>query len=188
MIEELKKPIYNSFGRKIQIVAELKPYSPFGYVSNVWLNKQFDIAESIGDIISVHTGADWGGSLDWLKEIRRRTQKLILAKGFHPSIMEVNRAFDCGADFVLTVGWWPRNNHRCWHEPETLIGALTQDASYTVCNSRCPRTGETRHKSYTDKMFEKFGNLWICQASGIKKIEDIHPKASAVLIGEGLYD
>lgn len=90
--------------RKYLLVAEAKWMSPFGL--NLPTFPEIALAQAIelGDIISIHTNPLWGGSWDWLAYARKQTQKPILAKGFHDTIADVEKAFNCGADYVLTVG------------------------------------------------------------------------------------
>lgn len=165
------------------VVAEVKAKSPFGFVNPMPVEKQLRLCETVGDIVSIHTNEWWGGSWAWLALARRMTKKPILAKGFHATSADVQHALDCGADYVLTVGWW-NGDERCWHECESLAELAASAAPKAVWNSRNPRTGETRSEKITDARNVRIG--WLCQASGIRTPADIGD-VEAVLIGQGLY-
>lgn len=173
------------------VVAEIKEKSPFNPAYKApHRYHQFEICEEVGDIISVHTNPDWGGSFEWLAEVRKMTIKPILAKGFHPSIMDVQRALDNGADYVLTVGWCPESDYdaraKIWHECESIHELLNSPAGYRVWNVRNPRTGAKRLVDI-DYVYEKMDGDWLCRASCISGPEDVRHAYNAVLIGEGLY-
>jgi len=175
---------------RITLIAEVKPKSPFGWESPIPAMEQLRLCENVGDVVSIHTSEWWGGSWQWLELARKLTAKPILAKGFHPCAADVRRAFDCGADYVLTVGWW-NGDSRCWHECETLQELASTFAPTAVWNSRNPRTGQHRPERIAqavrvrDTPFRHQSGL--CQASGIRQPLDIEPGVQAVLIGEGLY-
>lgn len=59
--------------RGYQIVAEVKTESPFGFRSDKSWQELFDLAEALGDIISIHTDPRWGGSFELLKKARTLT-------------------------------------------------------------------------------------------------------------------
>lgn len=169
------------------IVAELKLYSPFGWTNpecGLDWERALGICEEVGSIVSVHTNPLWGGSLYHLEKVRRKTTLPILAKGFHDTIVDVRNAFDAGADYVLTVGWYP-GDVRCWHECTSHHELANTAAQWAVWNARDPRTGEFDRPYLDEVISDRFGNL--CQASGIKSAADVHPSVQAVLIGEGLY-
>ncbi len=174
------------------IVAEIKDYSPYGWRSGITPSRQLDICEAVGDIISVHTNELWGGSFDHLARVRARTNKPILAKGFHDTIHDVRRAFEAGADYCLTVGWHPGGEPRCWHEPETRNQLINSLAPWVVLNSRDPRTGERRTgfpDIAADRVVESVDRIGrkVCQASHIRSPQDVVYGVDAILIGEGLY-
>ncbi len=175
------------------IVAEIKTRSPYGFVNRFtgW-KKQLEICEAVGDIISVHTNELWGGSWTMLESVRAYTAKPILAKGFHDTVHDVQRAFEAGADYCLTVGWYPGGEPRCWHEVETRDQLVNSFAPWVVLNSRNPRTGE-RRTGYPDtgaarvlSSVDRIGRK-ICQASNIRGPQDVVPGVDAILIGEALY-
>jgi indole-3-glycerol phosphate synthase len=144
--------------------------------------------EKLGaDIISIHTNEFWGGSWNWLKEARSITKTPILAKGFHPTQSDINMAISCGADFVLTVGWW-NGDHNCFHECESLLELSESKARTTVWNSRDPRTGQKRY--YTEQAVlthRNPHNKFLIQASGIEVGDEIPDGVNAILIGQGLW-
>ncbi len=74
--------------KNIQIIAEVKIQSPFGFKSEKSWDELFVIAEKAGDIISIHTDARWGGSFELIKKAKSLTKKQILAKGFMPLMMK----------------------------------------------------------------------------------------------------
>ena len=164
-------------------VAEAKFKSPFNPEFNVDPRIATRHAIKYGDIVSVHTNPLWGGSYEALAYVRDRTDKPILAKGFHDTIVEVKRAFDHGANYVLTVGWWPEDP-RCWHECENLEEVRLTQAPYAVWNARNPRTGEFRKESF--HLARNLRKGWLCQASGIKKPTDVDTEANAYIVGTNL--
>lgn len=178
------------------IVAEIKQRSPFGWVNPMHWRDQLAVCESVGDIISVHTNPLWGGSWDQLDVIRQRTSKPILAKGFHDTVHDVQRALDCGAEHVLTVGWHPDLlshpglYYRCWHEVGSLVELSETLATRAVWNARCPRTGMPRRGDRGSVAWangQRPYSQWLCQASHIRGPEDVMAGMDAILIGEGLY-
>src|SRR5437773_245034 len=91
----------------IEIIAEVKTQSPFGFVSpHPWM-KLFELAQLVGDVISIHTDRRWGGCFEYLELARSLTDSPILAKGIHASDDDVKRAVELGADYVLVVGRVP---------------------------------------------------------------------------------
>ncbi len=178
------------------IVAEIKQCSPYGWENPLWIQPQLEICEAVGDIISVHTDPLWGGSWEHLAEIRALTSKPILAKGFHPTVPHVQRALDIGADWVLTVDWWPGDytgspelvelGKRCWFETCSYDEARETKAERVVINARNPRTGQVYGPAPWD-VRRDHRKGWLCQASCIRGPQDVVPSIDAILIGEGLY-
>ena|SRR3989338_1600476 len=170
----------------MQIIAEVKTESPFGFRSSKSWDELFEIAEHIGDIISVHTDARWGGSFALLEHARAMTKKPILAKGLHESDAEVQAAVALGADWVLVVGRVPEHNlARCIIEPFYLADLSTiPSLCKVVWNSRDLKTGELKKETFPEARKQWSG--WLCQASNIHSIRDIDKTADAVLIGEHL--
>jgi hypothetical protein len=173
------------------VVAELKTRSPYGWFNPHSLELSLQRCHRVGDILSVHTDPLWGGSFHHLQVMVRQTKLPVLAKGFHPTVAHVARAFEAGATYCLTVGWWPGGElgKRCWHECETLEELSLSPAHYRVWNRRNPRTGETRPQRPDEVAHaQAAGGQWLCLASKIRGPEDVNVPCQAVLIGEGLYE
>lgn len=177
--------------KNIKIIAEVKTESPFGFKSKESWNKLFDLANEVGDIISVHTDSLWGGSFKLLEQARRLTDKPILAKGHHPTSLYIRRAVEAGADYVLTIG---RDNGCEWKyqdklmiEAEDLInlGYFGLDRK-AVWNSRDIITGKLKKENF--KQARAIFPGWLCQASNIRTIEDVDLSADAVLVGAHLRE
>jgi indole-3-glycerol phosphate synthase len=170
----------------VEIIAEVKTRSPFGYVAEKSWDELFAIAENIGDIISIHTDERWGGSFDLLKEARARTEKSILAKGIHANNDDIALAFDHGADWVLVVGRMsPIQPEKCLIEPLTLqeLAAIPLGLR-AVWNSRDLSDGSLKKETFAEARTAFSG--WLCQASNIRTVADIAPGADAVLVGTHL--
>ncbi len=179
---------------KPTVVAEVKMQSPYGWVNptkKLWWDA-FLLCREVGDVISVHTDALWGGSFSDIESARQETDKPILAKGFHPTVKHVEKALAAGATFVLTVGWWPggKLGPYCWHEAESMLELMDSEAIQCVWNARDPRTGQPRRGAPADVQMAneaRRGGEWLCQASHIRGPADVVPGMDAILIGEGLY-
>lgn len=172
----------------MQIIAEVKTHSPFdGELPNSW-DELFEIANEVGDMISIHTDPQWHGSMDLVKKARGLTDKPILAKGIHASDDDIKAAVDAGADFVLAVGRIPEvHPEKCLIEP-TALGqlALLPPEYRAVWNSRDLRTGGLKTETFDHA--RKIFDGWLCQASNIRTQADIRPLADAVLIGTHLIE
>lgn len=170
----------------VQIIAEVKTRSPFGFQAEKSWEELFAIATRVGDMVSIHTDPRWGGSMDLVAKAKRLTDKPILAKGIHATDELVREAFEAGADRVLVVGRVPSvHPERCLVEPNTLdeLRALPSTLS-AVWNARDLATGHP--KSVTFGQARAAWEGWLCQASFITTIHDIAPGAQAVLVGEHL--
>ena len=177
------------------IVAEVKdrtPFDPNYKVPDRYV--QLKICEEVGDIISIHTNPLWGGSYEWLAEVCKRVKKPVLAKGFHSTVSEVDRAIECGATYVLTVDYFPGEGYEniCWHECGSLHQLAISDASYRVWNSRDPHTGKPKNIPETEivkanRWHKENRDGWLCRASNITEPEDVNFECSALLISRGLY-
>ncbi len=186
-------------------IAEIKTQSPFGYKSEHTFISLMQYAIKYGDWVSVHTNALWGGDFDAISFVRKNTSKPILAKGIHWTNDDVNKAFDHGADYVLVVDRYPTSaesgkpinlsddrKSRILHEID--FNRVKKNIDFNphwteikyVCNSRDLRTGLPKMKWELDD-FIKLG-VWTCQASGIKKIEQVDQRANAFIVGEHLID
>jgi indole-3-glycerol phosphate synthase len=170
----------------IQIIAEVKTDSPFGYRSTESWRELFALANAVGDIVSIHTDPRWGGSIELLRKARRLTDKPILAKGIHATDVEVEEAIMAGAEYVLVVGRVPQVHvDRCLIEPNTLreLSEISPDHK-AVWNSRDLNTGGAKEEMFDDA--RKIFRGWLCQASNIRSVADIERGADAVLVGTHL--
>lgn len=177
-------------GKEIALIAEVKTQSPFGFKSSKSWDELFALACAAGDIISIHTDLRWGGSFELLADARKKTSKPILAKGIHADDELVEQAVKCGADYVLIVGRLPKNlpwQNQLIIEPDTLSDLAKIPHNYRVVwNSRDLKTGGLKKETFAEAR-EIFPG-WLCQASNIRTIADVHPLADAVLVGEHLQE
>jgi indole-3-glycerol phosphate synthase len=170
------------------IIAEVKTHSPFGFQSDKSWDELFEIAENIGDIISIHTDPRWNGSMELIRKARSLTTKPILAKGIHATDKEIKEAIAAGAEHVLVVGRIPKIHvDRCLIEALSLE-ELTHIPNHlkVVWNSRDLNTGGLKKQSYADA--RKIFTGWLCQASNITTVKDIKQDADAILIGTHLVE
>ncbi len=173
--------------KKIEIIAEVKTLSPFGYVADRSWEDLLQIAEKIGDIISIHTDPRWGGSFEILAKARALTKKPILAKGIHATNEEIEKAVAFGADWVLAVGRVPEvHTKQCIIEPMTLeqLSAIPKSLR-VIWNARNLATGNPKPDNF-DQAREIFKG-WLCQASHIGTVADVNDSANAVLVGTNLF-
>ena len=174
--------------KHLHIIAEVKTQSPFGFTSEKSWDELFALASEVGDIISIHTDARWGGSCELIKKARSLTQKPILAKGIHTTDAEVQAAIDAGAQYVLVVGRIPAiHQDKCFIEPLTLSELKTIPLHMKVVwNSRDLSDGGMKKETFEEARAIFKG--WVCQASNIKTIADIKDGADAVLVGTHLIE
>lgn len=180
----MNKPIF---------IAEVKTVSPFGFKSPYTFIELAFQAIRYGDWISVHTNALWGGDFDAISFVRKMTNKPILAKGLHTTDDDVQRALDHGADYVLVVDRLPMRKQLLdktlleLNRLDMVIGEFNAfpNTKY-VYNSRDLRSGLPK-KSYQLEEYLSTG-AWMCQASGIRSMEDVHPKVNAFIVGEHLVE
>ncbi len=174
--------------KNIQFIAEVKTTSPFGYSSKESWDELFQIAEKVGDVISIHTDRRWGGSVDLIRKAKSLTGKPILAKGIHETDDLIEQAVQAGADFVLVVGRIPKVHvEKCLIEPNTLAELKTIHRDMKVVwNSRDLATGGLKVETFEEA--RQIFSGWLCQASNIKTVEDIKEGADAVLVGAGLEE
>jgi indole-3-glycerol phosphate synthase len=178
-------------------IAEIKTQSPYGFKSEYSFHKLMECAVTNGDWVSVHTNALWGGDYEALSFVRRNTCKPIVAKGLHATDDDIKRSLDHGADYVLVVDRLPypriispnkclleMGNENLFEGNLKFIPSLKSEKF--VYNCRNLKTGLMK----TENLLEKYINtgVWICQASGIKTREDIHPRAGAFIVGENLVN
>lgn len=167
-------------------IAEVKTHSPFGYTSDESWDALFELANTHGDWLSIHTHPSWDGSIDLVKEARRRTNKPILAKGIHTCVEDIEKCLEAGADYVLTTEYIPGR-----YQDRVLV-ELAQPVSFSllpphmkgVWNRRNLRDGTRKYETVAD-IQHCFGG-WLCQASFIRTVKDVHPHADAILVGEHL--
>lgn len=174
--------------KTIEIIAEVKTLSPFGFKSEKTWEELFSVANEIGDLISIHTDARWGGSFDLIRKAKSLTEKPILAKGIHATDVDIQSAIDAGADYVLVVGRIPSIHlEKCLIEPLTLeeLGAIPESLK-VVWNSRDLSDGSLKGDSFEQARILFSG--WLCQASNIKTVSDIEGGANAVLVGTYLSE
>ena len=176
--------------RSVTFIAEVKTRSPFGWQATHSWDELFEIANTVGDWISIHTDPRWGGSFDLVREARRLTNKPILAKGIHSSDLEVQEAIESGADYVLVVGRIPAiYRDRCLIEPKNHYELLMIPTWLkAVWNSRDLSTGKLKSNEHPLRMFAHARSWpgWLCQASNIESWDDIDSRAQAVLVGTHL--
>ena len=173
---------------KVKVIAEVKVKSPFGFRSPYNWDELFDLANKIGDIISIHTDPRWGGSFDLISKARGLTSKPILAKGIHASDDDIIKTIEAGADFVLVVGRIPGvYKDKCLIEPLNLKELETIPNNFKIVwNSRDLSDGSLKQETF-EQARKKWAE-WICQASNIKNIRDIKVGANAILIGSYLKE
>lgn len=178
-------------GKDIQLIAEVKTASPFGWKSDKTWGELFAIAEKAGDIISIHTDPRWEGSFDLIRKAKSLTEKPILAKGIHATDDLIEKAFEAGADFALVVGRIPEVHvEKCLIEPNTIdelvISRDRVSGLKAVWNSRDLGTGGLKKETFQEARAAFSG--WLCQASNIKTIDDVDSNADAILVGTNLED
>lgn len=185
-------------GRQITLIGEVKTQSPSGFISQHSWQELFEMANKhpAVDIISIHTDLRWGGSFELLEEARRRTEKPILAKGYHSTDEEVRRAFNYEADYALVVGRIPDfwAGDFCWYEPlnlSQLRDIHSMPGHYRirtlVWNAR--DLSDPTIERYKTEKIEDAREIWpktLIQASSIRSREDISPYADGILVGSNL--
>jgi len=172
----------------MQIIAEVKTHSPFGWEAAQSWEELFELAAEVGDMVSIHTDARWHGSFELVRRARARTHKPILAKGIHARDDEIERALEAGADWVLVVGRVPSAHlERCLIEPTTLEElARLPTTVKAVWNSRDLATGGRKPADFARARAVFDG--WLCQASHVATVGDVNPAAEAVLVGTHLAE
>lgn len=172
--------------KKVEIIAEVKTKSPFGFQSEKSWDELFAIANEVGDIISIHTDVRWDGSFNLVKKAKSLTGKPILAKGFHKSDSEIRKAIDAGADYVLSVGRIPEiYKEKCFIEPLSLaeLEKIPENLK-VVWNTRDLDSGDLKKETFEEARSIFKG--WLCQASNIKTILGTKVGANAILVGSHL--
>lgn len=175
-------------GKPTQLIAEVKTHSPFGWSSEKSWEELFSIANSVGDIISIHTDPRWHGSFDMIRKAKSLTDKPILAKGIHGTDDLIEQAITAGADYVLVVGRIPKVHlEKCLIEPNSLAELAAyrgQTSMKIVWNSRDLETGGLKKETFEEA--RKIFPGWLCQASNIRTVSDVKEGADAVLVGTEL--
>lgn len=169
------------------LIAEVKTQSPFGFQSKHSAELLFALAEAQGHMIAIHTHLAWRGSYSAVSNARQYTSKDILAKGIHGSDDEVRCALVAGADKVLVVGRMPAVDllPHCYLEPLSLADLATYPLdTRVVWNQRDLATGMPKRETFAEARALWKG--WLCQASYLRTMSDVHPGADAVLVGEHL--
>lgn len=177
----------------IEIIGEVKKRSPFGFESSHSLEELFEIADSLPevDMIAIHTHEDFGGAFEHITWAKKRTQKPILAKGYHETDDLLDRTFDAGADLALVVGRRPRKYRKnLLIEPRTFSDLIFMSVYLPrhikiVWNRRDLITGRPKPETFLQAR-TKWPVGWLCQASFIQSVEDMDPSADAVLVGTHL--
>lgn len=170
------------------LIAEVKIQSPFGFRSEKSWEELFEVANAYGDMLSIHTDPQWGGSFELLARARAMTDKPILAKGIHSTDEEIERALALGADKVLVVGRIPAIHlEQCLIEPYTLaeLRSLPLGTS-AVWNSRDLTTGALKSDDFAAARATHQG--YLVQASNIRTIKDVDPTTDAILVGQNLEE
>jgi indole-3-glycerol phosphate synthase len=172
--------------QEFTLIAEVKTSSPFGWQSPRSWEQLFALAATHGDMLSIHTDSRWGGSFDLVRRARQQTSKPILAKGIHASDRDIIQALEAGADWVLVVGRTPAVHlDKCLLEPDDLAQLCAlPPATKAVWNSRDLATGGFKTESFQQARTAWPG--WLCQASNIHSIHDVHADADAALVGSEL--
>ncbi len=182
---------------KAIIILEVKPFpprAPADYVPQRTWEELLEIAAQHGDWISIQTHRWFRGSFDLISRARSLTDKPILAKGWHTDD-EVEQLIEIGATNVLVINRIPhtRYNSQCLIEPYYREEFLRIPPEFKmVWNSRDLFALENQLPQGVKEDFSIIRDLrpdvWLCQASNIKKVTDIHPEANAALIGTNLEE
>ena len=169
----------------MQLILDTKIYSPFGWSLDKDEEELFELVFEHADIVAVHSMSEFGGSHGWVKAIRDETRKPILVKGFHRSDEEIETFLDYGVDYVLVVGRIPAQKYidKSMLEPTCLreMEDYPKNAK-VVWNARNLVTGLPKKETFEEAR-EKWDG-WLCQASMIKSMADVNPKADAIMVGE----
>jgi len=172
-------------GEKVEIWAEVKTKSKYGFVAKESWMDRFHIADQIGDRIAVHVDHEFDGSRDRIVQAKSLTDKEIIAKGWHKTDDDIQRSFDAGADYIWVVGRFSMlKPDKLLIEPLHLREIQSIPSEYwVVWNARDLNTGKQRDK---EQSFEKAREMWqgqLCQASFIKTVKDIKAGANVILVG-----
>jgi indole-3-glycerol phosphate synthase len=174
------------------IIAEVKIASPFDPdLSRDW-DEQFENANEVGDILSIHVDSGWEGSLEDIDKATKLTDKPIMAKGINGTEAEVYAALEAGADLVLSVGLGMLTSkylELCLIEPYSIkeLMRIPPDVN-AVWNSRDLISGGLKQEPFAlaRSLFPPPRRLF--QASNVTQLADIESTADGVIIGTHLPD
>lgn len=164
-------------------IAEVKTESPFGFKAKESWEERLALACEHGDWVAVHVDPRWGGSLELLEKARKFTKKPLLAKG--AQYKDIGDWKQLGADYVHCVG--VRQYTGAIQEAFVLEDlADIQPHRLVMWNSRWMLTGGRRPATESFSVARRLFRGWLCQASFIKSLADVHPDADAFIVGEHL--
>jgi len=171
-------------GAGLKLIFDTKIRSPFGWDPKYSWDDRLELAIKYADIIAIQTMDGWGGYPGLITAARRETSKPILAKGFCRTDEEIVDLINLGATYVLVVGRVPANKYidKCMLEPTCLreMEDYPKNAK-VVWNARNLLTGLPKKETFEDALDKWQG--WICQASMIKSLNEVHPDVDAVMVG-----
>lgn len=192
-------------------IAEIKTQSPYGFQSPFSFMQLMEIACKNGDWISVHTNSLWGGDFAHIEFVRSFCKKPILAKGLHTTTDSILRAFESGANYVLTTNpnictatmprndWFKLDNYKdkilfemdfATAKPMIDFNPSFKSRKY-VSNLRNLKTGEFKPREINKETdLNQFLNagLSVCQASGIRYKTDVHRAVDSYIVGTHLME
>jgi hypothetical protein len=195
--------------RNITVIAEVKLWSPFGerLTSNTF-EEQVILADKVGDMISILIHPIWKGTKQHLRDVRKLTSKLLLAKSIPLGDHDIKETVEVyGADHFLSVGRLPGvYPEKCFYEPIDITELASIPTNMpAVWNSRdlsilkdfpgipqfildrwkTESTGTDRKRETFDQARNVFAGPLV-QASNLKEVSNIHPGADYVLVGTHL--
>lgn len=182
-------------------IAEVKVMSKFGFTSEYDYSTLLEMAIEHGDMISIHTSGEFGGSMAALRLARKlasenwRSTKSVIAKGFHKTDDEIDECIDNGANFVLVVNRIPHVDLHdfCIIEVSDFDQFLKWSDEYPslkyLHNRRdIHKSGMlSGHDSFIEWRLART-NVWLCQASGIRSKLDVHDSSDAFIVGSYLSE
>jgi len=175
----------------VELIAEVKTTSPFDgdtWVKTWW--ELFDIANKYGDMLSIHTSARWGWSMEDISRAVNLTDKPILAKWIHESDSQIIEAIERWASYVLVVGRIPDcHRDKILYEVESIkqleeFKTMLPDTAKFVWNTRNLEDGSLKQETF--KQARALWDGWLCQASNIWDVTDVDTSAQAILVGTKL--
>jgi len=179
-------------------VAEVKLKSPFGFESDHNWDELTALARLVGDIVSVHIDARWGGEMDNINKMKHilgetKFAQPILAKGLINNADDVHDCLQRGASYVLVTNPDLLDQFEpgiCWYElpynKETIRQVKFKREHVYVYNARNIETGERAENNWDYVRSLHRGTL--VQASFIREVDDIKRNADIIIVGEHLPD